>query len=52
MGIKDFLPQLKSITKRKNIKDYAGQTVAVDGYCWLHQGAYNCAKELCYGGGV
>jgi exonuclease-1 len=46
MGIKDLLPSLKSITRQRNISNYAGQTVAIDGYCWLHQGAYNCAMEL------
>jgi hypothetical protein len=34
MGIKDLLPHLKSIQQPKNISDYAGLTVAVDGYCW------------------
>jgi len=26
--------------------------VAIDAYCWLHKGAYNCAEELCRGRGV
>ena len=52
MGIKDLLPSLKSITKAKNIKAYAGKTVAIDGYCWLHQAAYTCAMELVYGRGI
>jgi exonuclease-1 len=26
--------------------------VAVDGYCWLHQGAYSCAQELVYNKGI
>lgn len=34
MGIKDLLPHLKSIQKQRNISEYAGLTVAVDGYCW------------------
>ena len=27
-------------------------TVAIDGYCWLHQGAYQCAADLAYGRGT
>jgi exonuclease-1 len=46
MGIKDLLPSLKSITKTKNIKAYKDKAVAIDGYCWLHQGAYTCAMDL------
>lgn len=34
MGIKDLLPNLKQIQESKNIADYNGITVAVDGYCW------------------
>jgi len=26
-----------------------GQKVAVDAYCWLHRGTYNCALELAQG---
>ena len=52
MGIKDLLPSLKSIQRPKNVEDYAGMTVAIDGYCWLHQGAYHCAQEIAYGQGV
>lgn len=52
MGIKDLLPHLKSIQQAKHIREYAGLTVAVDGYCWLHQGAYTCAMDLAYGRGI
>jgi len=34
MGIKDFLPSLKSIQKAKHVSEYSGKTVAIDGYCW------------------
>ena len=40
MGIKDLLPSLKSIQKQRNVADYKGLTVAVDGYCWYF--IYNC----------
>lgn len=49
MGISGLLPQLKSITKNVHIKSYAGQTVAIDGYAWLHKGVFCCAQELCLG---
>jgi exonuclease-1 len=34
MGISGLLPVLKSITESKTIDQYAGQTIAIDGYCW------------------
>ncbi|KAF9188911.1 Rad2 nuclease [Haplosporangium sp. Z 767] len=49
MGIQGLLPLLKSIEKPVHLKDYAGQTLAVDGYVWLHKGAFACAQELCLG---
>ncbi|KAI7824654.1 exonuclease [Gamsiella multidivaricata] len=49
MGIQGLLPLLKSIEKPVHLKDYAGQTLAVDGYVWLHKGAFSCAQELCLG---
>ncbi|KAF9113701.1 Rad2 nuclease [Mortierella sp. AM989] len=47
MGIQGLLPLLKSIEKPVHLRDYAGQTLAVDGYVWLHKGAFACAQELC-----
>ncbi|KAF8981340.1 Rad2 nuclease [Entomortierella lignicola] len=47
MGIQGLLPLLKSVEKPVHLKDYAGQTLAVDGYVWLHKGAFACAQELC-----
>ncbi|KAI1306263.1 Rad2 nuclease [Mortierella claussenii] len=47
MGIQGLLPLLKSIEKPVHLKDYAGKTLAVDGYVWLHKGAFACAQELC-----
>lgn len=52
MGIKDLLPSLKSIQKTQHISAYKGQTVAIDGYCWLHQGAYSCAYDLAHDRGL
>ncbi|KAK3834998.1 MAG: PIN domain-like protein [Linnemannia gamsii] len=49
MGIQGLLPLLKSIEKQVHLRDYAGKTLAVDGYVWLHKGAFSCAQELCLG---
>eukprot|EP00117_Sycon_ciliatum_P046076 scpid47662/ scgid6228/ Exonuclease 1; Exonuclease I len=49
MGIQGLLPLLKSIHQQVDPKDYRGQTVAIDAYCWLHKGVYACAYELCIG---
>ena len=49
MGVTGLLPQLKSIVKPVHVREYAGQTVCIDGYSWLHKGAYCCARELCEG---
>ena len=52
MGIIGLLPALKSITRRRNIREFSGETVAIDGYCWLHQAAYTCAMDLALGRGT
>ena len=49
MGISGLLPLLKSIQTEKSLSDYAGQTVAVDAYVWLHKGVFSCAVELATG---
>ncbi|XP_070578883.1 exonuclease 1-like isoform X2 [Ptychodera flava] len=49
MGIQGLLPFLKDATEQTNIKKYAGYTVAVDTYCWLHKGAFACAMQLAKG---
>ncbi|KAM5351762.1 hypothetical protein ACJ41O_004485 [Fusarium nematophilum] len=46
MGVSGLLPLLKSIQKPTELKKYAGQTLAVDAYGWLHRAAYCCALEL------
>ncbi|KAG3094510.1 Exonuclease 1 [Phytophthora idaei] len=49
MGISGLLPVLKSITETKNIEEYKGRTLAIDGYCWLHRAIYSCSQEICLG---
>ena len=49
MGITGLLPVLKSIQTTRKLSDFAGQTIAVDGYVWLHRGVYNCSVELATG---
>ncbi|XP_071962950.1 exonuclease 1-like isoform X2 [Antedon mediterranea] len=49
MGIHGLLPFVKEATEQVNIKKYAGYTVAVDTYCWLHKGAFACAMQLAKG---
>ena len=49
MGISGLLPFLKKIHKEVNIANYAGSTVAIDAYCWLHKGAFSCAEKLALG---
>ncbi|KAF6764089.1 exodeoxyribonuclease 1 [Ephemerocybe angulata] len=49
MGISGLLPALKSIQTTRHLKEYAGQTVAVDAYVWLHKGVYACATDLAMG---
>lgn len=46
MGISGLLPFLKEASTNGNIKEFAGQTVAVDTYCWIYRGAFSCAEEL------
>ncbi|PTB61988.1 nuclease-like protein [Trichoderma citrinoviride] len=46
MGVAGLLPILKSIQRPTELKKYEGETLAVDGYGWLHRAAYSCAVEL------
>lgn len=46
MGITGLLPLLKDIQHQKSLACYSGQTIAVDGYAWLHRAVYLCALEL------
>jgi exonuclease 1 len=49
MGISGLLPLLKSIQTNTHIRHYAGKIVGVDGYVWLHRGAFACAWDLALG---
>ncbi|GAA5849498.1 hypothetical protein JCM8547_000473 [Rhodosporidiobolus lusitaniae] len=49
MGIGGLLPLLKEIQNPSHVRDWKGKTVAVDGYVWLHRGAYGCAEDLALG---
>ncbi|KAG1668814.1 hypothetical protein FOA52_004908 [Chlamydomonas sp. UWO 241] len=49
MGIQGLLPVLKSITKTRHISEYSGKAVAIDGFSWLHKGAYCCSREIVQG---
>lgn len=40
MGIKGFHQAFREDVRRKNIKDYEGQRVAIDGYAWLHRAVH------------
>ncbi|KAK6378099.1 Rad2 nuclease [Lithohypha guttulata] len=46
MGVSGLLPLLKSIHKHTSLKAYAGQTLGVDAFGWLHRGAVACALQL------
>ncbi|CAO1631102.1 unnamed protein product [Parajaminaea phylloscopi] len=49
MGIQGLLPLLKEIQDPIHVSRYRGQTLGIDGYVWLHRGAYGCAKALAKG---
>ncbi|KAI9839736.1 MAG: Rad2 nuclease [Sclerophora amabilis] len=49
MGITGLLPLLKSIHKPCELKKFAGQTIGVDAYGWLHRGTVTCATEIALG---
>ena len=49
MGISGLLPFLKDALVNVNIRQFEGQTVAVDTYCWIYRGAFGCAEDLALG---
>ncbi|KZF21832.1 hypothetical protein L228DRAFT_283960 [Xylona heveae TC161] len=49
MGIQGLLPLLKSIQRPSHLKRFAGQTLGVDAYGWLHRGTIACAIDLALG---
>ncbi|KAL7324122.1 Rad2 nuclease [Mucor circinelloides] len=46
MGISGLLPALSPIERSVDLRQYAGKTVAIDGHCVLHRGAFGAATEL------
>lgn len=46
MGIKGLLLNTKSVGKERNISDYQGKTVGIDGYSWLHKALHSASKDL------
>lgn len=44
-----LLPLLKSIQKPTHLRNFAGQTLGIDAYGWLHRGTVGCAIELAQG---
>lgn len=49
MGIQGLLPLLKDVQTPVHVSKYAGKTLGVDAYVWLHRGAYGCAREIVLG---
>ncbi|WFD23206.1 hypothetical protein MEQU1_001894 [Malassezia equina] len=49
MGIQGLLPLLKDIQKDTHVEAFRGRTLGIDGYVWLHRGAYACAMDLALG---
>lgn len=49
MGVSGLFPLLKSIQRQSELKKYAGKTLGVDAYGWLHRGTIACSSELAQG---
>ncbi|KAM0716149.1 hypothetical protein Q7P37_008663 [Cladosporium fusiforme] len=49
MGIQGLLPLLKSIHKPTHLRNFAGKTIGIDAYGWLHRGTAACVIELAQG---
>uniref|UniRef100_A0A2A4J8I6 Exonuclease 1 n=1 Tax=Heliothis virescens TaxID=7102 RepID=A0A2A4J8I6_HELVI len=49
MGITGLLPFIEKASRRTNVSEFNGCTVAIDSYCWLHKGAFACAEKLVRG---
>jgi len=45
-GNSGLLPALRPIERSVDLRQYAGKTVAIDGHCILHRGAFGAATEL------
>ena len=46
MGIKDLLGKVGGASRATHLRDFSGRTVAVDASCWLHRGAFGCARQV------
>lgn len=46
MGIGGLLLHTKSIGVWKHISSYAGLSVGIDGYSWLHKALHTCAADI------
>jgi exonuclease-1 len=46
MGIKDLLRHVEHASRPAHLSEWRGQTVAVDVSCWLHRGAFGCARDV------
>ncbi|XP_047503782.1 exonuclease 1 [Pieris napi] len=49
MGITGLIPFIEKASRRANVSEFSGSTVAIDSYCWLHKGAFACADKLVRG---
>ncbi|XP_014235305.1 exonuclease 1 [Trichogramma pretiosum] len=49
MGITGLIPFLEKSSRKTNISEFSGGTVAIDTYCWLHKGAFSCADKIIMG---
>ncbi|CAH2091406.1 unnamed protein product [Euphydryas editha] len=49
MGITGLIPFLEKASRKTNVSEFSGSTVAIDTYCWLHKGAFACADKLVRG---
>jgi exonuclease-1 len=45
MGIKNLLTII-DVVQKKNLADYKGKRLAIDGYSWIHKCVYNCGHDL------
>ncbi|XP_011501900.1 PREDICTED: exonuclease 1 [Ceratosolen solmsi marchali] len=49
MGITGLIPFLEKSSRKTNVSEFSGMTVAIDTYCWLHKGSFSCADKIIMG---
>lgn len=49
LTVAGLLPLLKSIQKPTHLRNFAGKTIGIDAYGWLHRGTVACAIDLAQG---